>query len=290
MSEQDLKQETPETVGNSETTQQPNSDDLLKRVSEFVESKPPAQQPSVDNSGDEKFDYGELNNITTPEEAKTWADKAHKSFQRGYNEKFQELSSMKKELERTLSETKKITSEQKWTPERIQALMGNPEFLEAAKIASGVSDEDELTNLSETEKNRFKALEQEIANMKQQNQENVLAQQQLLREKQHAECESKYPDYDRNQIDTLTKDMIAGKIQATNEHIFKAFKYDENVRKAYLMGRKDERDGVAEKVNSSSIESITTVPSDEKIVPEKGESSMSYWNKLVSKNLKLAKK
>ena len=84
--------------------------------------------------------------------------------------------------------------------------------------------------------------------------------------------------------------MLENKIQATPEHIYKAFNYDRNMSKAYEMGRQDERIGLPEKIQSNSASGLVTSSATPVLIPEEKETSQSFWNRLVEKNMKLAKK
>jgi hypothetical protein len=109
-----------------------------------------------------------------------------------------------------------------------------------------------------------------------------------LRNSQHETLGAKYSNYVPQEIDTITFDMLNGKIQTTPEHIYKAFKHDENVSAAYEMGRLDERNGVSEKIQSASVEGIQTAPSAPTVVPEKDESSKAYFARIIEKNVAAA--
>ena len=82
--------------------------------------------------------------------------------------------------------------------------------------------------------------------------------------------------------------MIKGSLKATPEHIYKAFNYDKKVQEAYELGRKDEREGINEKENSSSIDGVQAAPSQDAPEPEKGESDRSFFKRVALKNLQKA--
>ena len=111
--------------------------DLVTRVSQFTPKEEP--KPEVKN---EEFDFKELENIKDPE-AKAWAEKAYKSFQKGYTQKFQELAEIKKKIE-----VQPVPSE--WTPERLQQEMSKSDFVSSAqqivelqtKKTSGMTEEE----------------------------------------------------------------------------------------------------------------------------------------------------
>ena len=273
----------PTPVEQAPGTQPPEPEDLLTRVSKFTTDKDPEVKPE-DNISDD-FDLKEIENITDPV-AKEQAMKAYKSFQRGFGKKFDELAQLRKEMQTYIEQSK---GQEEWTPEKVQALANDPKFIQAAQQVAGTSESsDEYSALSEVEKKNLKAMQDEIQNLKRINTQALQTQQQQLRNSQHQEFTKKYANYDPDKIDQLTYEMLEGKVTVTPEHIYKAWYHDDNVRKAYELGRKDERDGVSEKIASASVEGIAASPSVS-IEPEKDESSLSFFNRIIQKNLKLAK-
>lgn len=299
MPEQTETVETTDTQTNAQTdgqgteettpsTQQTNSDDLLTRVSKFELNNDPDNKPK-DNQDGSQFNSAELeatiSGIEDPE-LKSKMEGLRKSLLSGANNKFQEIATLRKEMKSFMEKDK---GNGEWTPQRVQELANDPKFIQAAQQVAGNENTDEYSSLSEEEKGRMKTMQSEIENLKTLNNQALQTSQQQLRETQHNELSSKYANYDRQEIDTITYDMLLNKIKATPEHIYKAFKHDDNVERAYELGRKDEREGVEVKIQSTSAEGITTSVSDEKIIPEKGESSMAFFRKIIDKNLKLAK-
>jgi hypothetical protein len=278
----DLSGQAAPTPGQEATPQEAPAEDLLSRVSKFVASEVPKEDPKLEGIS-EHFDIKEIDAITDPV-AKEQALQAYKSFQRGFGEKFQELSQLKKEME-TLKSQPLHTVSQEWTPERVQALANDPAFIAAASKVTGDVSTDDDSVMSDAEKARMTALQKEVENLKQVSNQALQQQQVALRRSQHDALHTKYANYDPKEIDTITSEMIEGKIQATPEHIYKAFKHDDNVRKAYELGKIDERNGVSAKIASTSPEGIQTTHSSPTIVPEKDESSKSFFNRIIQKRL-----
>ena len=288
-----IPKETPEAVPETQPveqadkgTQQPAQEDLLSRVSKFVEDPP--DKPKEEGSNG-KFNSEELNtaiaNIEDPE-LKAKMQGLQKSLLSGANDKFQEIATLRKEMQSYMEQTK---GQDEWTPERVQALANDPKFIQAAQQVAGTSESsDEYSALSDVEKQNLKAMKDEIENLKRINNQALQTQQQQLRAQQHQEYSQKYANYDPKEVDQITYEMLEGKVKVTPEHIYKAFKHDDNVRKAYEMGRRDERNGISDKIESTSAEGISAAPS-EKIEPEENESSKSFFNRIIQKNLKLAK-
>lgn len=268
----------------AEPTPSTPAEDLLSRVSKFQKDKAPVETPQPNNT-EGNFDIKEIEAITDPV-AKDQAMRAYKSFQRGYGEKFQELSQLKKEMEAIKSQPIQVQAPAPvaWTRERVEELARDPQFVEAAKQVAG-TPVDENSTMSEAEQVRINELNQKITKLEAANNQALTQQQQALRDQHHQTLGAKYDNYVSKEIDTITYDMIEGRITTTPEHIYKAFKHDENVENAYYMGRKDERNGVSEKIQSASVEGIHTLPSTPAIVPKEGQSSKSFFNDIIAKNL-----
>jgi hypothetical protein len=154
-------QEPAATPEPAEPTPSPTpSDDLLSRVSKFQKEKAPVVTPQTPNTTDGNFDIKEIEAITDPV-AKEQALKAYKSFQRGFGEKFQELSQLKKEMEALKSQPTQPV-QQEWTPERVQALADDPKFIEAARQVQESNQIDENSTMSEAERARINELNEKI--------------------------------------------------------------------------------------------------------------------------------
>jgi hypothetical protein len=210
--------------------------------------------------------------------AKDYAMKAYKSFQKGFNTKFQEIAELRKSLE-------KQKPVEDWTPERVQTLINDPNFVKAAQSVVGskeVIETDDFSSLTDREKQKLHQLEAEVSNMRQASMHAVKAQQDL-------ELKNKYVNYDPQSIDTITADLLAGKVQATREHLWKVVDYDEAVRRAYELGKKDSQGIQQEKIQSTSVEGLTAVKNSSAPPPEKGESNLDYFRRLVNENIKKQK-
>lgn len=249
----DLQQQLQQTQGQSNQGEQKPPEpkaqeqkpveqpqDLVSRVAKFGKE---SNQPAKQNPSDEiHFDRKELDNIKSAEEAKTWADKAYKSMEKGYQEKYQALAEKRKELEQRLNE------QTSWTPQRIQQLLQDPNFVQAAQVVMQTSDgntagSEDWESLDDASKAKLKALETEIMSLKQQNQQTLLHQQD-------AELSNRYANYDGRAVDSLVQDLSTNRTQATREHLWKVLDYESAVERAYKMGREDERGFKQEKFNA----------------------------------------
>lgn len=253
----------------------PKPDDLMQRVASFVDDN----EPKVKVEDDFHFDASKISEIEDPK-AREYAENAYKSLQKGFNQKFQEIADLRKAMESNQSQN------QQWTVERVQSLINDPQFVQVAQQVAGQNPDgqsDDYSALSPTEKARIDKQEAQILAL-----QNQLTSSQ--NQAQHEFLSTKYSDYKGQAVDTIKADMIAGKVNATNEHIYKAFNFDKAVNNAYALGRKDERMGIVEKSESASIDSQNTVQSDAPIKKEDNESSKSLWNRIAAKSIQLAAK
>jgi len=261
MSELEVKQEVSQEV-------KPEVD-LVSQVSGF---KPEVKEEQKIQDSEEKFNsqelQSEIDKIKDPT-LKAQIEGLRKSLQRGYNDKFQTIAEMRKDMERQLTETNL------WTPEKIQRLLNDQNFVQAAQSVmqaqnptnSGKSDE-EWSTLTDTEKQRILDLQNEIFILKQQNQQNSNAQQDEM-------LKARYANYNPQLVSKLKDDLINNRVRATNEHLWKVLDYDDGIKRAIEFGRKMERDLKMEKVNNFSYEpGSSSVVKEEKLSKE-GEISLS---------------
>ena len=238
-------------------------EDLITKVSKVEIPQEPKK---------EDFNVTDIDKIEDPK-AREYAEKAYKSFQRGFNQKFQDLATLRKEYEAKLNEPSN------WTTEKVQELLKNEDFVKAAQQVAGVEKKEDYSALSEAERETL---------AKVQNQMNSLVNQnaQLLKQQQDETLKSKYANYDSQAVDILTNDLLKGKVQATREHLHKVLDYDDAVRRAYMLGKQDRKLETEEKATSLSPEGVTAVSNKEIPEPEKGESSRSFFKRLALNNVK----
>lgn len=256
-------------------------EDIITRVSK-VEVKPETTATATTEVKEPEFDFKNIEAIKDPS-AKEQAMLAYKSFQKGFNQKFQEIAELRKSLE---GQKQQVTS---WTPERLQQEMNKPDFVQAAQsvikiqnpTSSGLTDT-EWSTLSEGEQSRLKNMEQELHSLKQQSFLNELRARNMTEDEK---LKTRYADYDPKAIDTVTADMLAGRVQATREHLYKAIKFDEAVRKAYELGKSDKKLETEEKITSMSTTGGTVVGNDDVPKIEEGETSKQYFLRLAGRRL-----
>jgi len=257
-------------------SQQPKPDDLLTRVTKFVEKETPAnkteEQIDTEIYNDAEF-RKKIDSIQDPQ-LKEYLTKLRKSGVSGVNTKLQEIAEIRKELQAV----KQGLEPKGWSQERVQKLLSDPEFLQVAQQMTSQETEDEYIP------NSVKVKLAEVDNIKAELNAWKQAKIQQDFESQHLQLSQKYGNYDKNRIDEIRKDLLEGKVQATNEHLYKAFYHDENLSKAYKLGLEDGRSGVKEKEQLSAFDGGKQVPNQD-IKPNQGESSKQFWKRIVDNKL-----
>ncbi len=244
--------------------------DILTKVSQF---KLP-EQDKISNPPDQP----ELAGITDPV-AKKAAAEAIERMRRG----------MQSDYTKKLEDAQKLVNQSKsWTPQRIQQeLLSNPEFLSAAQMIQGQSNntERELTReeysaLTDSEKaqlNSVKSLENELKQMKQ-----ATSQEQIRTaiSQKDITLRQKFPDYNSDEINQATAELANLNLADVREYIYKAKMYEINVKKAFEMGRQEGQGKLQTKINAITPQG-STVSSNEG-VPQKqaGESDKAFFVRL----------
>jgi hypothetical protein len=247
--------------------------DLMSRVAQFTTDNKPAE-----NIEDNKnFDYKEIQNIEDPV-AREQAEKAYKSMQRGFNDKFQEIADLRKAME--------ASSNTEWTPERVQALTQDPKFLAAAQQVTtqnpqGQSEEEysALTDGEQAALNKVAALEAKLNQF-----ENTQSTQQLQQE--HDRLSRIYGDnYNQQAVDTIITDLRSGKVQGGPEAVWKFHDYEASNQRAYQMGLKDGNNGVQAKAQALSMDGGQVVQTPVNNVKADGVSSKQHFRNIASQVL-----
>lgn len=247
------------------TTSSGNSQSILDRVAKF-------QQGSTAKLDDIQFDPKDFDKIESVEDAKNFAMNSYKSFEKGFQKKFQDVAELRKTLE------DKVNQSKSWTPDRIQTLLQDPAFVSAAQgmlNQSSYTNNDDYSTLSDSEKRRIDAIEQ---------QNRLLIQQQssMLKQQQDELLRSKYPNYKSEAVDTVTADMLAGKINNVREYIWKAVDFEDSVNRAYHLGVQDGNKQFDENVESLSYTGRENIMPSSTIKKEKGESNESLLKRLYN--------
>jgi len=279
MEEQEVIQTNTETstaepvVQPEQTQEQPQEakpEDLMTRVAAYEADNKP-DKDFIDD-GQEFKGKEELAKIQDPQ-AREYAEKAHNSVTKAFNRKFQELAELRKSLETQQNH------QENWTTEKVQTLINDPNFVQVAQQVAGQQPtNDEYSALSDIEKQEISQLKTKLVQLEQQNQQSInLTQHEIL--------SKKYPNYDSQAVDTIKADLIAGKAQVTNEHVYWGYYGPQMAKASYEMGKKDALSGNADKVQSMSIDGQNTVSSPSEFKKEEGESNKNFFRRIGSKVL-----
>jgi hypothetical protein len=247
-------------------------DDIVSRV---LKATPKSVEPEADSADtDTKFNFNDIEKITDPE-ARKYAETAYKSMEKGVQKKFQEAAELRKQLEREMAELKT------WTPEKVDSLLSNQEFIQAAQAklqatnpTEGELSDDEWSALSPKERSEFKAMQSKLMQMENSN-KSLQMKQEL--ERQVQDLSGKYASFDKSKVIGMLTDINAGKFSATLEHIHKVVDYEDAIRRAYRMGKEDRQLDVKEKSAVSTIDVAGAVqPSNTEVKRQEGESSKAF--------------
>ena len=266
---------TQETKPVQVTTEKKPEPDLITRVSQFKKEEKPetiTSQEAKDTFGLTNEDFEKVN--TDPV-----LSKFYKSMQADYTRKTQAVANDKKEADKIKAEFSS------WTPERIQQLLNDQNFVNAAQVVmksqapvNFEGTQEDWSVLSDTDKVKFQNLEREVSVLKQQN-------YQVRKIQEDETLKSKYTNYNPQAIDVLTAELLQGKVQATREHLWKVYDYDGAIERAYQLGLLDSKDGLREKVSSSSMEGTMATSSKEPLKKEETETDRGYFKRIFLNNL-----
>ena len=286
---QEVQPEIKEPVVDEPVTVEETPEDILNKVlgHKTEEEKTPesTDQPSSEEDADTKFNVNDIEKIEDPV-AREYAQKAYKSLEKGYQQKFQTLAQKDKEVE-ALKEEMSM-----WTPEKVKSLLSNQAFvdassriIESANPTKGQMSDDEWSNLNDSEKVQIKSLQDKVDKMER---DSVNEKHRVELDKQNTSLTQKYNNYDSSKIMQIRQDMMSGKLGATNEDLYKAFYHDENVKRAYEQGKQDSLKGNKERSDASSygIDSPSAIPAGKPLEKIKGESSKDRLVRIMMDKVK----
>jgi hypothetical protein len=249
---------------------EPPKEDLVSRVSKVKVEEPKKEEPSNPFS------------LTREDWDKVQSDpslkKYYQSMLTDYQKKTTELSEQRKEVERTKQSAN-------WTPERIQQLLNDPTFVQAAQQVastqnppdSGLSDQ-EYSALTDKEKAQLTSMQQEVQTLKMQN-------WQMQQRQQDEILRNKYANYAPDIVDTTISKLVRNQLNASREDIWKVLDYDEAVKRAYQLGKQDKLSENTEKQQALSVEGFNATPQSEAPKIEQGESNSNFFKRIALKRL-----
>lgn len=278
---------------------EPKADDIVSRASAF-KAQPKEGENSAPAADAISFNVKDLDKITDPA-ARKFAEDAYKSLQADYTRKTQALATEKKEM---ASLKAQLEQSGQYTPSKIQELLSNPSFVQAAREYEASQRQQTAPSASELTEEEFSYLSPEqqklYLNQKKMHGDTQAMLSSLNNElvsmktqKEDMELSQRYKNYDSHVVNQTYQDMMSGKVNATREHLWKALDYEEAVKRAYQLGRTDEKSGITERQQASTqVNGVTTQKLDADIpLRQKGESFSDHWKRVVeSAKTKLGQK
>jgi hypothetical protein len=276
--EQVVTQQTEQATEQVERPAQAEQD-LTSRASEVsLEQSQETEKKYDRNSFNEKLSK-------LPPEMQEEVKAFQQTLYKGADEKFQEAARLRREAEEL--------RQRGWDKTSVQQLLNDPTFqaqvnelqqerqVEQNPQGSGLSDE-EWSYLSPKEKAM-------LANTQKMQQEDRKKMDQFFQkqewEKQDMTIKARYKNYEPKYVDEAFNGLVSGKIQATREDLWKAIDYENAVKRAYELGKKDRALDLNEKVTASSPASGFNV-NQSKDVPQKGEkeNGVEYFKRIAMRN------
>ena len=240
-------------------TPEVKTEDLVARVSQV---KPPevARQEI-----DEKFNINDLDAQIEklPDPAlKEQVLGLKKSLLKGENQKYQEIANLRKQYEQELAKTNT------WTPDKVQGLLQNQDFVKAAQSIVG-NPQESTSMLSEQERTLIEQNNQKVNMLMQQN-------ERLMQVQQDSQLKQRYANYDAQVVDQTFNDMLQGRVQATREHLWKVIDYENAVKRAYDLGLQDRNIQNQERVKGMTTMTGTNMPQPSGVERQKGETTQAF--------------
>lgn len=242
-----------------------------------------------------KLDQAAIDKITDPA-LKASVQEAYKSMQADYTKKTQDLATKRKEMDSLKTQ---LESTGQYTPARIQQLLTDPSFVQAAmefqRINGGQSNQATPAN-GELSAEEFSYLTPEQQKLYTSTMDVKKTNDQILSklnasetarvfEQQDTTLRTKYANYDPKAVDEIYNGMMNGTIQATREHLFKVHDYDNAVQRAYQLGKEDRKIEMGEKVAASSTTNgVSVTPSSDVPVRLANESGPEYFKRIALGN------
>lgn len=266
--------------GNSQVTK---VDDLISRVTQFEieKNKEIRTEDDIDSAlfSDTELKQ-KIDSIHDPALKEQFIN-MRKSALRGINNKFQEMALLRKELEQ-IKNGQNVAPKAKFVANSVDELLKDPEFIaEAQKVSGKTSELDGDESLSPIARQKIAELESKVSQMEKMTNMQSSLQARQAWNNQHARLATVYRNYNASEIDAIANDLVEGRIQATPEIIYKATKHDENVKRAYEMGRREAQGLNESKLKINSLEG-TPIVANGGFVQEKSEDNRVFLQRIIA--------
>ena len=254
-------QEQPKVV-------EPVKEDLISRVSKVKVAETKPVETNAFNLTKEDYDKVQSDPVLS---------KFYKSMQADYVRKTQNLSEQQREIEKIKNE--KTT----WTTEKVQQLLNDKTFVQAAQQVaqnppnSGLTNE-EYSALTDKEKAQLNSMQQQVQQLTQQN-------FQMQQRQQDEQLRVRYANYAPDIVDTTINKLVSKQVNATREDIWKVIDYENAVQRAYELGKTDRLLDNQMKTESMSIDGYNATPSQDVPKQNDKESNTAYFKRLAVRRL-----
>lgn len=263
----------------------PKADELLKRMGE--DSKAKATAPNVVNPSDPSAQSQaqvSLDDIKDPAARKIVEDKI-KNLESHYNKKYQSNAEKERQLESLRQDLERKTN-QPWTPQRVQEILKDQSFVQAAQtVASQQAPQgftgttEEWSALTESEKKNIQELQRQVQNQN-------LQLNRMLITKDEEQLKQRYSDYDSEKVENFYRDVSEGRIPEIQirELIYKALHHDDHLERTYQYAMQDKTAVIQNKINGSTQLGLNTQTAPEPIKRAEGERGRDLFMKIFQAN------
>jgi len=294
-----LTQTVPQQAVQAPEPQKPEvKESLITRASKVsLDTTANPEKVTTDPQEAIKIDQTAIDKIADPV-LKQSVQEAYKSMQADYTRKTQSLAEEKKQM---ASLRTQLEQSGQYTPSKIQELLNNPSFVQAAQDYQrqinpqvnnaqnhGSLTQEEFSYLTtEQQKAYTESVEAKTAAVSVMRELNLFKQQAAW-EREDGQLKTKYANYDPNSVTQVFNDMMSGKLYATREHLWKVQDYDSAVQRAYNLGLQDRKLELGDKMNASSQpNSISVTPSNSDVpVKQPNESASDHWKRVAQNAMK----
>jgi len=270
---------TPST-GANDASKAP--DDLLSRATQFELEKSPTGKTDAEIDAVMFSDTelrAKLDSIQDPVLREQFVN-MRKSMMRGVNDKFQEMAALRKDLEAL-----RQTGKPKFSANSVEELLQNTEFVSEAQRLTGKADTLSTDDtLSAEAKAEISKLKSELDSVKTAMTQQTVSKAQAEWVRHHDELSVKYKNYDRSEIDKVANDLASGRINVTPEYLYRVLHHDDNMKRAYELGRREALGNVEEKKNATSIDGVNAVRNDS-IKQNEAEDNRSFLQRIIASRI-----
>jgi len=260
----------------------PKADELLKRMGEEAIKK--ANTPVVSPSDPSANSPVSLDDIKDPVQRKLVEDKM-KNLESHYNKKYQSNAEKERSLE-TLRQDLERKTNQPWTPQRVQEILRDQTFVQAAQTVASQMPPQEFSGTQEEWSNLSDSEKRSIQELKAQVQTQSAQLQRMAISKDEEQLKQRYSDYDSGKIENFYRDVSEGRVPEVQlrEFIYKALNHDHHLERTYELAKQDGQALIKEKYNGSTQLGLNAQIGSDPIKREEGQRGRDLFMKIFQAN------